>query len=378
MVPIVACVVGTRPEAVKMAPIIHRLRWPGSGFACRVIGSGQHQELLEQSLADFDLTADRDLGLMRAGQSLAELTAKALTSLYDCLAQERPDLVLAVGDTTTVFTSALACHYHRIPFGHVEAGLRTGDRYRPFPEEMNRELTARLAQMHFAPTVAARDHLIREGIDPRMIALTGNPVIDALQMTLKRHPKPPIVPPGDHYVLVTAHRRENWGVPMRQIAMALRDLVERNPTLGLIVPAHPNPEVRGPLTEAVGHHERVRLIEPVGYPAFVALMAGSAVILTDSGGVQEEGPALGKPVLVMRSETERPESVQGGARLVGTDREGIVAAVEACLAERSPGKPSSPFGDGFAAERIVRAIADRLGVDVASEGAAPPPWPPGD
>lgn len=374
----VACVVGTRPEAVKMAPIVHRLRREGSGFACRVVGSGQHGSLLDRALADFGLVADRDLGLMRAGQGLAELTGRALTALAGCLAEEAPDLVLAVGDTTTVFAAALACHYRQVPFGHVEAGLRTGDRYRPFPEEKNRELTARLADLHFAPTEAARSALLREGIDPRSIHLTGNPVIDALRMTLERCPRPPIRPPGDRFVLVTAHRRENWGAPMREIAAALRELVDRDRGLGLVVPAHPNPEVRGPLAEALRDHDRVRLIDPVGYPEFVALMAAAAAILTDSGGVQEEGPALGKPVLVMRSETERPEAEAAGSRLVGTDRGSIVAAVEACLRAGAAPRSASPFGDGHAAERIARAIAERFGMDPGGPGPPPPPWPPAD
>ncbi len=360
-----------------MAPIIHRLRREGSGFRCLVVGSGQHGALLERALADFRLVADRDLGLMREGQTLAELTARALTALSTCLAEERPDVVLAVGDTTTVLASALACHYQHIPFGHVEAGLRTGDRYRPFPEEKNRELTARLAELHFAPTLAAREHLVREGIDPSAIHVTGNPVIDALRITLDHHPRPPVATPGERFVLVTAHRRENWGAPMREIAAALRDLVDRDPTLGLVIPAHPNPEVRAPLAEAVGQHPRALLMGPVDYPGFVALMASSAAILTDSGGVQEEGPALGKPVLVMRSETERPEIVAAGSRLVGTDRAAIVEAVEACLRSPCEARIVSPFGDGHAAERIVRVLGSCLGVAMGPSEEPPPPWPPG-
>ena len=373
MPPTIACVVGTRPEAVKMAPVIRGMRREGSGLTCRVVGSGQHRGLLDRALADFDLTADRDLGLMKAGQSLAEMTARALEALSRCLAEERPDLVLAVGDTTTVLATALACHYEQIPFGHVEAGLRTGDRYRPFPEEKNRELTARLAEIHFVPTAAAREALLGEGIDPGSIHLTGNTVIDALQETLARHPALPIAAPGERFVLVTAHRRENWGAPMRAIASALGDLVDRNPGLGLVVPAHPNPEVRGPLSRVLEGHDRVLLIEPQGYPEFVALMAASAAIVTDSGGVQEEGPALGKPVLILRSETERPDAEPSGARVIGTDRRGIVAAVEACLARPAP-VPRSPFGDGRSAERIIRAVASWFGMDPA--GPPPPPWPP--
>ncbi|MDB5351541.1 MAG: UDP-N-acetylglucosamine 2-epimerase [Planctomycetota bacterium] len=378
----VACVVGTRPEAVKLAPIIARLRREGSRIACYVLATGQHRGLLDQALADFDLRPDRNLDLMSPGQSLAELTARALVGLTASLTELAPDLVLAVGDTTTVLAAALASHYLRIPFGHVEAGLRTGEPYRPFPEEKNRELAARLATIHFAPTAAARANLLREGIDPRSIHVTGNTVIDALHMTLRRVGVPPIDLPGSRFLLVTAHRRENWGQPMRNIAAALRDLVERDPTLGLVIPVHPNPEVRQPLFQALEGHPRVRLIEPMRYPEFVATMAASAAILTDSGGVQEEGPALGKSVLVLRPETERPEVLaSGGARLVGTERADIVAAVESCLRiAPGPFSPpgSSPYGDGLAAERIARAVAVLLNLDPDISGEAPAPWPPAD
>ena len=377
----VVCVVGTRPEAVKLAPVIHRLRRPESELICRVIATGQHQGLLDRALADFELSADRDLDLMKPGQSLAELTGRALVALSECLAVERPDLVLAVGDTTTVLATALACHYERIAFGHMEAGLRTGEPYRPFPEEKNRELAARLAAVHFAPTLTARDNLIREGIDPESIHLTGNTVIDALEKFSHSGTRLSFNPPGERFVLVTAHRRENWGEPMRQVAAALRDLVDRDQTLGLVIPAHPNPEVRTPLTRALGNHPRVLLIEPLAYPDFVAAMAACAVILTDSGGVQEEGPALGKPVVVLRPETERPEALDHASCLVGTDRRKIVETVEAYLhknfvADRPSGV--SPYGDGRAAERIVRVIAKRLGTNPGSPEETPPPWPPGN
>ncbi len=376
----VACLVGTRPEAVKLAPIIHRLRREDSGVSCRIVSTGQHRGLLDLALSDFELSADRDLGLMRPGQGLAELTARALEAISADLADERPDLVLAVGDTTTVFASALACHYHRIPFGHVEAGLRTGRRYEPFPEEKNRELTARLAAIHFAPTAIARGNLLREGIDPGAIKLTGNPVIDALRWTLARGCDSPVQPPARRYLLVTAHRRENWGEPIREIARAVADLVDRFEDLGAVVPAHPNPEVRRPMAEALEGRDRVLLIDPVGYPQFVALMAGAAVILSDSGGVQEEGPALGTPVLVLRHETERPEAVAlGSARLVRPDRTTIVAEASKVLnAPGARGLSRLPFGDGRAAERIVREVLSFLGID---PGEAPEPmaaWPPAD
>jgi UDP-N-acetylglucosamine 2-epimerase (non-hydrolysing) len=377
----IVCVVGTRPEAVKLAPVIHRLRREESGLACRVIATGQHRGLLDRALADFDLAADRDLDLMKPGQSLAELTGRALVALSQCLAEEQPDLVLAVGDTTTVLATALACHYERIAFGHVEAGLRTGEAYRPFPEEKNRELAARLAAVHFAPTMTARNNLLREGIAPDSIHVTGNTVIDALARVRREGIRLSFNPPGERFVLVTAHRRENWGEPMRRIAAALRDLVDRDSTLGLVIPAHPNPEVRTPLMRALGDHPRVLLIEPLGYPEFVAAMAASAVILTDSGGVQEEGPALGKPVVVLRPETERPEALGQWSCLVGTDREKIVKTVEFYLNQTfayDNGTVVSPYGDGRAAERIARVIAKRLGTDVGSPEESPPCWPPAD
>ena len=318
-----------------------------------MIGTGQHRGLLDRALADFGLAADRDLDLMRAGQGLAELTSRALAAISECLGEERPDFVLAVGDTTTVFASALACFYLGLRFGHVEAGLRTGDPLRPFPEEKNRELTARLAEVHFAPTPGARGNLVREGIDAESILVTGNTVIDALRMVLAQAPTLRDRPPGDRFLLATAHRRENWGAPMREIAGALRDLLDRDSGLGLLFPAHPNPEVRGPIAEALGDHPRARVVEPLGYPEFVAAMASASAIVTDSGGVQEEAPALGKPVIVLRPETERPEA---GGTLVGTDRAKIVAAVERALRTAPSEVPSSsPFGDGRAAE------ADRAG-----------------
>lgn len=375
--PTVACVVGTRPEAVKLAPVIRRLRREEGQLACRVIGTGQHRDLLARALSDFGLEADRDLGLMRPGQSLADLTSGALSALARVFDEERPDLVLAVGDTTTVFASALACHYARIPFGHVEAGLRTGEPYRPFPEEKNRELTARLAAIHFAPTVQARANLLREGIADGAIHLTGNTVIDALRLVMEQSPRSVERPPGDRFILATAHRRENWGEPMHAIAGALRDLLDRHPTLGLLVPTHPNPAVREPLSLALSDHPRARLVEPLNYPEFVAAMAEASVIVTDSGGVQEEAPALGKPVIVLRPETERPEA---GAVLVGTDRRKIVEAVEEALGDRRATGTSatSPFGDGWAAERIARVVLRRVGLDPCSTSEQPPPWPPAD
>jgi len=370
----VVCVVGTRPEAIKMAPVILRLGRKGSGFEVRVVTTGQHRELLDRALADFGLATDRDLKLMRPGQALADLTARALEALDDAFAQERPALVLAQGDTTSVLCAALACHYRKIPFAHVEAGLRTGQTYAPFPEEMNRTLVGHLAAMHFAPTRQARENLLREGIGGDLICVTGNTVIDALLMTARKNPPMPLRPPTDRYLLVTAHRREHFGAPLAQICEGVRALVDRDADLSVVFPVHPNPNVRELVMPRLGGHERICLVDPVGYPSFVALMKGSFAILTDSGGVQEEAPSLGKPVVVLRDSTERPEAVAlGSTRLVGPHAEEIVKVVEELIdnpriyARCTRGK--SPFGDGWASERIARALARYFGLD-------PGPWPP--
>jgi UDP-N-acetylglucosamine 2-epimerase (non-hydrolysing) len=373
MARVIACVVGTRPEVVKMAPVVLRLRQEPS-LRVRLISTGQHRELLDRALGDFGLVADRDLGLMRPGQTLAEVTARALMALDGAFEAERPDFVLAQGDTTTVLASALASYYRQIPFGHVEAGLRTGQPYRPFPEEKNRVLAGHLAELHFAPTPGARLNLLREGIADASILVTGNPGIDALRLALDR-PSPAVELETDRMILVTAHRRESFGQPLQEICMALRDLVERDPGLSVIFPVHPNPAVRGPVEASLGGLPRIRLIEPAGYLEFVALMRASFLILTDSGGVQEEGPSLGKPVLVLRDETERPEAVEAGTvRLVGPHRRTIVQAVEALGSSpdlyRRFATVANPYGGGRAAERIARAILGRFGLEV-------PPSPPG-
>lgn len=362
--PLIACVVGTRPEAVKMAPVVLRLRQPGSEMRVRLISTGQHRELLARALADFGLAADVDLDLMRPDQDLADLTARALTALARAIDIERPDLVLAQGDTTTVLAAALASYYRRIPFGHVEAGLRTGDPYAPFPEEKNRELAGHLAQLHFAPTPTARANLLREGIDPATIHVTGNSVVDALRMMAARDPAMPVEPATPKFALVTAHRRENFGEPLRQIGAAVLDLIDRDPTLSVVWPVHPNPAIGEGLRTQVGGRERIRLIQPVGYPEMVALMRDCSFILTDSGGIQEEAPSLGKPILVLRDTTERPEAVEAGVvKLVGPHREAIVRAV--IDLERMPwaGGGTNPYGDGYAAERIARILSSRFGVD---------------
>jgi UDP-N-acetylglucosamine 2-epimerase (non-hydrolysing) len=360
----VDCVVGTRPEAIKMAPVVLRLRSEGSLFTTRLIATGQHGDVVRQALAHFGLAADLDLAVLEPGQTLADLTARVLTRLDETLRNNRPDLVLAQGDTTSVLCAALAAHYQQIPFGHVEAGLRTGRADSPFPEEKNRVLATHLAAFHFAPTERAKTNLLKEGIDAASIHVTGNTVIDSLFWTLKRHPALPIRSPAERFLLVTAHRRENWP-DMEGIALALRDLATRNSDLGVIFPVHPNPAVRDVIRFHLAGIDRVRLLDPVGYPEFVALMRDCHLVLTDSGGVQEEAPALAKPVLVMREATERPEAVAAGtARLVGPSRDAIVAAVE--LLWTSPAeyermaKVANPHGDGHAAERIHAVLAQRF------------------
>jgi UDP-N-acetylglucosamine 2-epimerase (non-hydrolysing) len=378
---LISCVVGTRPEVVKMAPVIVRLRRDCLEDV-RILSTGQHRSMLDQALCDFGLAADDDLDLMRPDQKLADLTARALSALSQVFEDQRPGLVLAQGDTSTVFCAALACHFNRIPFGHVEAGLRTGRRYLPFPEEMNRVLVGQLADVNFAPTPGARDHLLREGIDATSIHITGNTAIDSLLMTANREAPLPIVPATPRYLLVTAHRRENFGEPLEQICLALLDLVGRYPDLSVVYPVHPNPEVRRVALGRLAGRDRIHLLEPVGYPEFVALMKNAFALVSDSGGVQEEGPALGKPVLVLRNETERPEGVRTGTvRLVGWDRHAIVRAVSE-LWDRPDvyewfARAINPYGDGRAADRIAAVLREKYQVKCGEAATPIPPWPPG-
>lgn len=358
-------VVGTRPEAVKLAPVVHALRQQPR-LQTRVLATAQHRHLLDQIHAFFGIQPELDLDLMRPDQSLADLTARMIAALDPVLVDERPDLVLAQGDTTTVMVTALACFYRRIPFGHVEAGLRTGDLDNPFPEEMNRVLVGRMARLHFAPTETSRQNLLREGIEPRAVHTTGNTVIDALLWAAERVDAAPFLPAaGKRLVLVTAHRRENFGAPFENVCAALRELADR-PDVQLLYPVHPNPNVRDVAMRVLSGHPSIRLVDPLDYPAMVAAMRACDLILTDSGGVQEEAPSLGKPVLVLRTTTERPEGVSAGAaRLVGTDRAQIVAAASELLddpaAYAAMANVVNPYGDGKAAVRIVAAIDAFLG-----------------
>lgn len=360
-------VVGTRPEAVKLAPVVHALQ-QAPWAEPRVLATAQHRQLLDQIHAFFGITPDRDLDLMRPDQTLADLTARMIAAMDPVLAAERPGLVLAQGDTTTVMVTALCCFYRKIPFGHVEAGLRTGDVHNPFPEEMNRVLVGRMAALHFAPTAGSAQNLLREGVPATSVQVTGNTVIDALLWAAERvDPAAFAPPPGKRLVLVTAHRRENFGQPFEQVCAALRQLADR-PDVQLVYPVHPNPNVRDVAHRVLGRHPSIRLVDPLDYPDMVAAMRACDLILTDSGGVQEEAPSLGKPVLVLRTTTERPEGVAAGAaRLVGTDKNRIVEQASRLLddarAYQAMASVQNPYGDGRAAKRIVQAIGAHLGVD---------------
>jgi|UniRef100_A0A7C3WQK8 UDP-N-acetylglucosamine 2-epimerase (non-hydrolysing) len=383
---------GTRPEAIKLAPVELRLRESGR-FRVKVAVTGQHRQMLDQVLALFGIAPDYDLGLMQPGQDLFDLTGRGLSGLKEVLRRERPDLVMVQGDTTSCLVGALAAYYERIPVAHVEAGLRTGKKYAPFPEELNRRLAGVLADYHFAPTPWARDNLRAEGVAPQRIWVTGNTVIDALQMVTarvkaeeerwRRYLKESygLGLDGRRLVLVTGHRRENFGPPLENICLALRDLVERHADLHLVYPVHLNPNVQDPvyglLAEAgelavragqVCHLKTtdggcLSLLPPLEYAPFVFLLSRCYLVLTDSGGVQEEAPALGKPVLVMREVTERPEGVWAGtAKPVGTDRKQIYQAVTELLENsahyQAMAQVRSPYGDGRAAERIARILQE--------------------
>ena len=368
----VMTVFGTRPEAIKMAPLCKVLE------ACPQIESivcvtAQHRQMLDQVLGIFDIKPDYDLDIMRERQTLVGITTRVLEGLDEVLKEAKPDIVLVHGDTSTSFVGALAAFYNQIPVGHVEAGLRTYDKYSPFPEEMNRCLTGCMTDMHFSPTTSNRDNLLREGYDPKDIFITGNTVIDALKTTVQadyvfKDEQLNAVPFADKKIfLVTAHRRENLGKPLEQICRALKRLVERYPETELVYPVHLNPAVRETVFSILGGCERVHLIEPVNVDDLHNAMARCHMILTDSGGLQEEAPALGKPVLVLRHETERPEAVAAGTvKIAGVEEEDIFKmACELMDSEEAYNKMShavNPYGDGNASERIVDAILYHFGL----------------
>jgi UDP-N-acetylglucosamine 2-epimerase (non-hydrolysing) len=356
-------ILGTRPEAVKVAPLINLLKAQPEYFDCKVCVTAQHRQMLDQVLQAFGVAPDYDLDIMQTGQTLAQITTRALEGVDKVLATAQPDLVLVQGDTTTVLAASLAASYHKIAVGHIEAGLRTGNKFDPFPEEINRRLTGRLADLHFAPTTLARQNLLDEGIGADKIYLTGNTVIDALyQVTgARREASGERAKANERVLLVTTHRRENLGEPLEQIALALHDIVEKFPDTKLILPMHKNPAVREVLQRVLGAHPRVELREPPDYMEFVQLMQSAHLVLTDSGGVQEEAPALGLPVLVLRRTTERPEGIDAGtAKLVGTKREDIVREASTLLGDQSAydamSRAANPYGDGKACERIAAAI----------------------
>lgn len=371
----VSLIFGTRPEAIKLCPLVLAMR-KTPGFETNVCVTGQHREMLDQVLAVFNVKPDADLALMRTDQTLAGLTSRAVAAIDGYLAEYRPDMVTVQGDTTTTFCAALAAFYRRIPVGHVEAGLRTWNKLSPFPEEINRTMTSRLADLHFAPTQWARDNLLREGVPGSRVFVTGNTVIDALHMAVEKvRQAPPTIPGlpkallnGDSrpLVLITGHRRESFGDGFHNICQAIAELSCRLGDTVFVYPVHLNPNVREPVFRMLSGRANVHLIEPLDYLPFVALMDRSKLILTDSGGIQEEAPSLGKPVLVMRETTERPEAVEAGTvQLVGTDVKTIAERVSTLLTDQNAyaamARAVSPYGDGHAAERILATCTGFLG-----------------
>lgn len=377
----VMLVFGTRPEAIKMAPLVKAFEKHPQDFTTLVCVTGQHREMLDQVLHLFDIVPDYDLNIMKQGQDLYDVTARVLVGMRDVLKQAKPDAVLVHGDTTTSTAAALAAFYQQIPVGHVEAGLRTHDIYSPWPEEMNRQITGRIATYHFAPTPLAQENLLKENILPQHITVTGNTVIDALYAVVEKIQQdrslsgqlterlqaagydPLRIGQGRRLVLITGHRRENFGEGFRNICRAIKTLSEKYPEVDFVYPMHLNPNVRRPIVEVFGqqHGANLFFIEPLEYLEFVFLMEKSTLVLTDSGGIQEEAPGLGKPVLVMRDTTERPEALAAGTvRLVGTDYDRITGEVSRLLDDKtyyeSMSRAVNPYGDGLACGRIVQTF----------------------
>lgn len=363
-------VFGTRPEAIKMAPVVHELKARKNCFKVSVCVTSQHREMLDQVLEIFEIKPDHDLNLMRPNQTLFDVTANAIQGLKGVLEKEMPDMVLVQGDTTTVFAGAMAAYYLKIPVGHIEAGLRTNDKYAPFPEEVNRRLTSVLADYHFAPTSGSCENLLREGVPKSDIYITGNTVIDALMQavqmvedkTAEDFDELKGVQLKEKNVLVTGHRRENFGTGFENICHALKQLAIQNKEVCFVYPVHLNPNVRGPVFDTLKGVENIKLIEPLSYLPFVFLMKNAYIVLTDSGGVQEEAPGLGKPVLVMRDTTERPEAVEAGTvKLVGTNSDRIINEMQKLLDKKElyekMSQAQNPYGDGCAAERIANILS---------------------
>lgn len=365
-------VMGTRPEAIKMAPLVHALR-AEPRLKTTVCLTAQHRHMLDQVLKVFDIKADVDLDLMKPGQGLSELNGNVLRGMDQIIEQHKPDCVLVHGDTTTAMAAGMAAFYRHVPVGHVEAGLRTHDLYHPWPEEMNRRVIDLMANYYYAPTEVSRDNLIREGVAPERIHVTGNTVIDALLMMTERFKRDPalsrqmaaafpFLDPAKKLLLVTGHRRENHGEPLMNVCHALKQLAEY-PDVQVVYPVHPNPNVRKAIDQVFGGNPRIHLIEPIDYQHFVYLMQQACIILTDSGGIQEEAPSLGKPVLVLRDVTERPEAVAAGTvRLVGTDTSRILQECGRLLADEAYystfAQRRNPYGDGTASQQIVESLVN--------------------
>ena len=368
-------VFGTRPEAIKMCPLVLEMHKYPEYIEPIVAVTAQHREMLDQVLELFRIKPDYDLNIMASGQTLYDITTRALNGLKEVIEDAKPDMVLVHGDTTTTFAGALAAFYAQVPVGHVEAGLRTGNKYSPYPEEMNRKLTGSIADMHFAPTSTSKENLLKENVNPEAIMVTGNTVIDALQTTVKANYEfadaefNKIFARGNRLILMTTHRRENLGEPMRNVYKALRKVLETHADVEAIFPVHKNPKVREIVQEELGGLERVHLIEPMDYEPFANLMGKVDIVLTDSGGIQEEAPALGKPVLVLRDTTERPEAVDAGTvKLVGTGYEDVLRETNLLLDDpahyQKMAEAANPYGDGKACERIIRAILQKKGYNI--------------
>lgn len=356
---------GTRPEAIKMAPVIKELK-SRKNIECIVCVTAQHRQMLDQVLEVFNIKPDYDLNIMQHGQTLSDITCRVLKGLEEIILKEKPDIFLVHGDTTTTAAGALAAYYAQVDIGHVEAGLRTWDKYAPYPEEMNRQITGVLADMHFAPTELSKQNLLLEGKHEENIFVTGNTVIDALATTVKPDYKHEIFDwvGNDKLILVTAHRRENWGEPMRHMFKAIKRIVQEFPEIKVVYPVHLNPLVRDIANEVLGNDKRIKLIDPLETLDFHNFIAKSHIILTDSGGIQEEAPSLGKPVLVLRDVTERPEGIAAGTlKLVGTNEEKIYEETKKLLTDKNEyekmSKASNPYGDGKASIRIVDAIIEK-------------------
>lgn len=363
----IAIIFGTRPETIKMFPIISEINKYPHLLNCRIIVSGQHREMLDQMLEIFQITPDYDLNIMEQGQSLSSITKNSLLGIEKILKKERPSMVLVQGDTTTTFTGALAAFYQKIKIGHIEAGLRTNNKYYPFPEEINRHLTSVLVDLHFAPTKQSSKNLISEGVKREDVFISGNTVIDSLFLMIKENYifREPLLKNKKIFekniILVTMHRRENWGEPLRKTCRAINKIIGEYPDVSVIFPLHKNPEIRRNVKEILQNKKDILLLDTLDYDDMINLMSKSFILLTDSGGIQEEGPSLGKPVLVLRDETERPEAVEAGVvKMIGTNEERVYREVVILLDSkdkyREMSKNINPYGDGRASERIVKKI----------------------